>query len=527
MKEYDVIIIGSGIGGLSSAMKLALYGKKVLVLEKHNLPGGCASSFVRGRFEFDVSLHELCGVGEPMKWGYTGKLLMEEYKLPYQWFYVNEIYRVIAKARSGKQYDVTLPCGVEALAKKLDEYVPGSYEPTKLLFDLCEEAYEASEYFDAHMWDKKGKDGSVKINPTVFAKRFFRYLQIAEWPFNEVLRRIGMPEDAIDILNTYWVYLGADLEDYSFVAMGVMMYCYVTMKPAIPRHTSHALSVEIIDKLRDLGSDIYQNVKATKVVADENGEIQGVDTTIGFIPCKQVIANINPATAYGQLLDCHIAIPDREKRKISAIPFSTRFVNVYLGLNKSCEELGIKDYTVFCPGSMHATTNIESSQSIETIERCTAVCYNVVYPDCSPKGTCIMTLTIPFTNDVWANVCQRDYTKTKESVARKAIEYYERQVAISISPYIEEIEIATPWTFAHYLGTPQGTVYGNMQTHWNSMGPSLLSIRKDQPIKGFKTTGASGARGDGYSQSFATGKDIANLTLEELNERKRRKSHGQ
>ena len=55
---YDVIVVGAGNGGLAAAATTAKGGLKTLLLEKHNLPGGCASSFVRGRFEFEPSLHE-------------------------------------------------------------------------------------------------------------------------------------------------------------------------------------------------------------------------------------------------------------------------------------------------------------------------------------------------------------------------------------------------------------------------------------------------------------------------------------
>ena len=60
MKEYDVIVVGAGNGGLVAATTTAQAGYRTLILEKHNLPGGCATSFVRGRFEFEPSLHELC-----------------------------------------------------------------------------------------------------------------------------------------------------------------------------------------------------------------------------------------------------------------------------------------------------------------------------------------------------------------------------------------------------------------------------------------------------------------------------------
>ncbi len=88
MSKFDAVVIGAGTGGLSAALSLANAGKKVLLLEKHNLPGGCSTSFVRGRFEFDASLHEFCSIGSPEEWAMTGKLMMEDYKLNINWLLV-------------------------------------------------------------------------------------------------------------------------------------------------------------------------------------------------------------------------------------------------------------------------------------------------------------------------------------------------------------------------------------------------------------------------------------------------------
>jgi len=57
--QYDVIIIGSGLGGLAAGAKLAKEGKKVLMLEQHYQVGGCATHFKRKGYTFEVSLHEL------------------------------------------------------------------------------------------------------------------------------------------------------------------------------------------------------------------------------------------------------------------------------------------------------------------------------------------------------------------------------------------------------------------------------------------------------------------------------------
>ncbi|MBW4626582.1 MAG: NAD(P)/FAD-dependent oxidoreductase [Brasilonema octagenarum HA4186-MV1] len=62
MQDSDVIVIGSGIGGLTAAALLARYGKRVIVCESHTIPGGAAHTFRRRGFEFDSGPSFYCGL---------------------------------------------------------------------------------------------------------------------------------------------------------------------------------------------------------------------------------------------------------------------------------------------------------------------------------------------------------------------------------------------------------------------------------------------------------------------------------
>ncbi len=59
--KYDIIIIGGGLGGLTAGAKLSKEGKKVLLIEQHDRPGGCATTFKRGDYTMEVGLHEMDG----------------------------------------------------------------------------------------------------------------------------------------------------------------------------------------------------------------------------------------------------------------------------------------------------------------------------------------------------------------------------------------------------------------------------------------------------------------------------------
>ena len=86
---WDYIVIGTGIGGMVSAALLSKLGRRVLVLEQHNIPGGFTQMFKRPGYRWDVGVHI---VGEMSEMSYPGRLLKELTDGRLEWEPVGEVY---------------------------------------------------------------------------------------------------------------------------------------------------------------------------------------------------------------------------------------------------------------------------------------------------------------------------------------------------------------------------------------------------------------------------------------------------
>ncbi|MDY4105784.1 MAG: NAD(P)-binding protein [Oscillospiraceae bacterium] len=508
MAKFDAVVIGAGNGGLAAACRLAKAGKKTLLVEQHNLPGGVASSFRRGRFEFETALHELCEFGSADNPGGCRKTIVDDFGLDINWLMVPDHFRVITTARDGRHIDVTLPCGRENFINKMEEYVPGSRESVTNFFLLGDETLEAGHY----MTDSGGKPDS-----NVLKTKYPNFLRTAAYPVNRVLNALKMPPLAQDIINTYWGYLGVDTEHLSFMQYVNMVSLYVNHGAWIPEKTSNQLTTGLLERFRAMGGTVWFNCRAEEILFDEEKRVKGLRTTAGVVDTRYIICNANPTMVYANLCPQEV-VPDRERKLAAARRYSARMFVVYLGLNKSAEELGLKDYSYFLPASADSVKEYNSLKRIETNRFNIALCYNVVNPKASPEGTSIVSLTTTYTEDCWSEIDPKDYVRTKNQVASGMIDWFEQQTGIIIRPYIEEIEIATPWTFCRYASVPQGAAYGYELRDWDNMMPRMMMMREEYPIHGLRFCGASSIRGDGYNSAIFSGDIMAKLTLAQMEE---------
>ena len=508
MPKFDAVVIGAGNGGLAAACRLAKAGKKTLLIEQHNLPGGVASSFRRGRFEFETALHELCEFGSAENPGGCRQTIVDEFGLDINWYMVPDNFRVITTARDGSPIDATLPCGRENFINKMEEYVPGCRESVEKFFDLGTETLAAGKYMTA-----SGGHPDSKL----MQEKYPNFLRTAAYPVNRVLKALKMPDKAQDIMNTYWGYLGVDADHLSFMQYVNMVCLYVNHGAWIPEKTSNQLTTGLLERFRAIGGTAWFNCRAEEILFDAEEHVNGLRTTSGIVDTRYIICNANPSMVYANMVPQNI-LPDRERKLAAARRYSARMFVVYMGLNKSAEELGLKDYSYFLPQSADSVKEYESLKRIETNKYNIALCYNVVNPKASPEGTCIVSLTTTYMEDCWSEIDPKDYVKTKNKVASDMIDWFEEKTGIIIRPYIEEFEVATPWTFCRYASVPQGAAYGYELRDWDNMMPRMMMMREEYPLKGLRFCGAASIRGDGFNSAIFSGDMMGKLTLAQMKE---------
>lgn len=507
MKNYDVVIIGAGNAGLSAALNVALAGKKALLIEQHNLPGGCATSFRRGRFEIEPSLHELCDVGPLSNPGDTRKL-MDDYGVKVDWVECPDCFRVITTGSDGKPLDVTMPAGIDNFIAKMEEYVPGSRPQMEKLFELFDETLRGINYIS-------GSNGHADSN--VLKSEYPNMLRTGSYSTQKVFDALKLPKKCQDILSTYWSYLGVDMEHLAFIHYAAMVHKYVSRGAYIPTLTSHEISVKMTERFRELGGDIWFNCRANKILF-EGDHVCGVETTMGNVETKCVLANINPDILYGKMVPKEL-VPERDKKLSTARggKYGARMITAYFCLDTTPEALGIKDYSIFMAGTADSAKEYKNIlKGFDHNDYSIFLCYNIANPKASPEGTTICSFTSMASPDEWGNLSDEEYVAMKNKFARKFLDTLKKRAGIDLEGHIEEVSIASPWTFARYLGTPEGSVYGHETRDWDGMMARMMSLGLDYTVKGLKHIGAGGPRGDGYSMAYVCGNLLSRIALKEM-----------
>lgn len=488
--KYDYIIIGAGIGGLSAGLNLAFNDKKVLILEKNSLPGGLVTTFKRGRFEFDASLYDLMDYGSLEHVGSLQRLF-KKYDIEIEALPIP--YNIRIKSIDDK-FEEVIKGEIDDWVLRLEELYSGSMSTFRSLLPVLKEIHEAL--------------GALKSGRKNLEKDFPNFIKYIDKNAYDALVDLNIPSNTIHILGYLWVEIGSPLNKLSFIDFAECLYKYIFKRPVALQNKSIDFTLKLAKRFEELGGKIYYRSEVLEVhSSQEQQEVILKDGTKYL--CKEVIFNVSERYAFKNLLKDDYPFANQKE---NARTLSMNGLVVYLGLNKSYQDLKLYNYRYYEFQNLNGATNLKSMRKFNhhTIE---AVVPNIVNEYASPKNTTILVLKTLYQGDVWNGVNKSNYYQVKEELANHLIEEFEEAFHIDIKEYIEEMEIATPFTIERYTNSINGCMFGPMRLGYDNSIHRLLSYNEEK-IPHLSFVGASSLFGSGVDNAFYSGYYITEKLLE-------------
>ncbi|VUD46093.1 Phytoene desaturase (lycopene-forming) [Thalassocella blandensis] len=500
MKHYDVVVIGAGNGGLTAAAATQRGGKTTLLLERHNIPGGCATSFVRGNFEFEVALHQLSGLGtesQPfvMRDIFNSLGVMDKVEFIQE----RDLYRLAVPG----ELDITLPASWKGLQKTLQEHFPEEEQAIVQFMDICEKVT-----LEGFLTLPKAKRSN---NPEVLNDECAHFVKYGFRSALDVLSELFSNKKLITLISSYWNYVGVPPSQMLFSDLASMLYSYAVFKPWHIKGGSQSLSNALVESFIEAGGDVRFNCGAEKILTEAGG-VTGVQLETGErVTCNAVISNASPLVTFNELLD-HDQLPIKVQQDFKSRRMGTSAFVIYLGLDCTPEELGITAPSSFISSTLDWEAVSDRMEAFDSPLGGMITCYNLDDPDAAPPGKSQVALVCLQYGDVWQTVAPEEYVKTKYAFAEKLIDLIE-QVYPKVRHFIEEIEVATPLTMMRYLNTPGGAIYGFKQTPEDS---NLIRERLEG-VNGLYSVGSWTSMG-GFQPTYMAGESTARAVLKKLNQ---------
>ena len=440
MKKYDAVVIGAGNAGISAAVALAKAGKKPLVIERHNLAGGCAGSFVRGRFEFDISLHTLDyhGMFQPV---FEGEMGLTEH------FYDVKPEFCNVYLENGKPVIEHYRC-TEDLTKQIEALHPGCGKPFRKFMKVMKEVMEA---FSELVLRPDPKPLKIFLRHPAFLKYGTKTL-------DQVFDMLKTPDYLRSLLSIYWWYGGASPADFPFNVYSMVAYSAFTGAVGFPAHTAHGYLAQMEAEIRKTGGDLLFNTSVTKINT-KDGKVCSVETDQGdFIETDMVFSDINPTAVLGGMLTGCDSVREKYMPKYQPIKENFSFLTICLGLDCTAEELGLKEHHCIINEDPDINKVCSFSGSWDGPKTIGVNCPNITVPDFSPEGTCIVTISIPVQGSILDGLSQKEYIKKKRELELEYVAKAEQYLNIDIRSHIEEIDSFTPATLSRYAGLYNGAL---------------------------------------------------------------------
>ena len=408
--QYDVVVIGSGLGGMTSANILGRAGHRVLLLEQHYKLGGLATWFLRpGGHVFDISLH-----------GFPHGMIKSCRR-----YWNRDIADRIVQLKNirfdNPQFSLTTTFNREDFTRLLTS-------------DFGIELGTVNEFFDTAR-GMNFYDDQATTTRQLF-DRFF--------PGRDDVVRLLM--EPITYAN------GSTLEDPA-ITYGIVFSNFMNKGVFIYEGGTDDLVARMKKELQSNGVDIRINCGVDRIHV-EDGKVAAVETRGRRIGCRAVVSNANLRTTLLKMIG-----PEKLDRdyvdQAQAVRLNNSSTQVYMAL-KPGEEIDESS------GDLFFTSTAEEFRTDLLLSRdITSRTFSFYYPRTRPtkkERYAIVSSTNANWCD-WADLSEQDYEASKQDLVETTIDALEKYIP-GVRDKIDRAEAATPRTFNHYTQHEMGASFG-------------------------------------------------------------------
>ncbi|MGA0988354.1 MAG: carotenoid isomerase [Vulcanococcus sp.] len=446
--SWDVIVIGSGIGGLVTASQLAAKGAKTLVLERYLIPGGSGGSFRREGYTFDVGASMIFGFGEK---GHTNLLTRA----------LGDVGQHCETVPDPAQLEYHLPGGLnvavdrdyEAFIARLSGLFPHEAKGIRAFYDTCWQVFNCLDAMPLLSLE----------DPAYLAKVFFKAplacLGLARWlPFNvgDVARQHIKDEQLLKLIDMEcfcWSVMPAALTP--MINAGMVFSDRHAGGINYPKGGVGVIAEKLVAGLESHGGAIRYKARVTEVLI-ENGQAVGVKLADGeTIQARRVVSNATRWDTFAgegsvrQPLVDAAHTPKAERTWRRRYKPSPSFLSLHLGVDASlipegfhCHHLLLEDWAA-----------MEDEQGVIFVSIPT-----LLDPSLAPEGRHIVHTFTPSDIQAWKDLSPSAYKAKKAADAARLVQRLEA-ILPGLAGAIRHQEIGTPRTHRRFLGRMGGS-YG-------------------------------------------------------------------
>jgi phytoene dehydrogenase-like protein len=406
--QYDVVVIGSGLGGMTCANRLAEAGHTVLLLEHHVQLGGLATWFKRGGHIFDVSLHGFpYGMVKTCK-KYWGRAIRDS---------IIQLQHIVF---DNPQFSLTTTFSKDDFIRILQERFGVSQTVVSEFFATV----DAMNFYDDQRLTTR----------ELFAQFFPGRSDIHRLLMEPITYANGSTLDEPAI--TYGIVFS------NFMNRGVFTFEGGTDK------LIGLMAAELLNK----GVDICTGARVERILV-EDGVTRGVVVKGRKIKATAVISNAGITNTIDNLVGPEQFAADFLGR-FSKVQVNNSSCQVYFGIRKG-ESIGNIGDLLFT--STAAEFSSEEMRRMDTKSRTFSVYYPKTRPQAPPDYTIVASMNADY--DDWAKLSPEAYRLAKEAMIERCFDDLERYVP-GVRAKVDTIESATPRTFHRYTLHTKGTSFG-------------------------------------------------------------------